>query len=252
MGRKQLTFRDDVVYLAFRAFMAGAGSLPLALTRPVIGIAGRLAMALNRRDRRRSRTHLRIAFPELEEGEIRSLLRANARHFGMVAAELAWLGSAAPAQVLSLCSASGSEHLRDAVNAGNGATLVTGHCGNWEMLNAWLGAAGFPMTIAVRDIYDERLHMPRHEKTRVELISLEDMPDKGKGKIDHPPRGSKDCSDAVAGVVLGLVTRRETYFRHGVSLSKIPESVQEVLARNQKMREVEQRAQTHLQHEPMH
>jgi len=34
---------------------------------------------------------------------------------------------------------------------------MTAHCGNWEMLNAWLGAVDIPMTVAVRDIYDPRL-----------------------------------------------------------------------------------------------
>jgi len=84
-------------------------------------------------------------------------------------------------------------------------------------------------------IYDERLQIPLHKKLGIELIGLEDLRE-NKGKIDHPPRGSKDCSDALAGVVLGLTTRREIYFKHGVSMSRIPESVQQILARNQEMR----------------
>jgi len=84
-------------------------------------------------------------------------------------------------------------------------------------------------------IYDERLQMPLHKKIGIELIGLEDLRE-NKGKIDHPPRGSKDCSDALAGVVLGLTTRREIYFKHGISMSRIPESVQQILARNQEMR----------------
>lgn len=76
-------------------------------------------------------------------------------------------------------------------------------------------------------IYDKRLLMPMHQKLRTEFISLEDVPE--SGKIDHPPRGSKDCSDAVAGVVRGLLTRREVYFRHGISLSRIPDSVRMLL-----------------------
>jgi len=72
-------FRDEVVFRAFRGFMAGFGRLPLALTRPIGSVLGTLAMALNPRDRRRSRDHVRIAFPELEETRVRELLRANDR-----------------------------------------------------------------------------------------------------------------------------------------------------------------------------
>lgn len=88
-------------------------------------------------------------------------------------------------------------------------------------------------------IYDHRLHMPHHVKTQSELLALEEVREKTRVKIDHPPRGSKDCSDALAGVVRGLVTRRELYIRHGVSLSRIPDSVQEVLTRTQRMRQAE-------------
>jgi hypothetical protein len=103
-------------------------------------------------------------------------------------------------------------------------------------------------------IYDQRLHLPFHEKTRDEFLALEDYPD--TGKIDHPPRGSKDCADAVAGVVVGLVTRRELYIRNGVSLSRIPDSVQQALTRNENMRYQEDRAVDSLRpptdNEPMH
>ena len=131
--------------------------MPLNLTRRACSHLGVLAMALNPRDRRRSRDNLRIAFPDLDETGIRRLLRANAKHFGALAAEVAWLGRASTDDVLKLCAATGIDHLWRAIDSGPGAVLITGHCGNWEVLNAWLGASGIPMTIAVRDLYDPRL-----------------------------------------------------------------------------------------------
>ena len=51
------------------------------------------------------------------------------------------------------------------------------------------------------------------------------------GLIDHPPNFSKDCSDAVAGVVFGLTYRREVWVRHGVPMrdifQKIADKVEE-------------------------
>ncbi len=157
MSARPHQFRDDVVYHAFRIFLAVGGRLPLTLTRPVASSLGILAMALNPRDRRRSRDNFRIAFPDLDETGIGQLMRANAKHLGTLAAEAAWLGQASPSDVLDSCTATGIDHLWRAIDTGPGAVLITGHCGNWELLNAWLGASGIPMTIAVRDIYDPRL-----------------------------------------------------------------------------------------------
>ena len=66
-------------------------------------------------------------------------------------------------------------------------------------------------------LYDGRIEAPTHDKLLEELQSLE--LDAKKGKIDHPSKnGSKDISDALAGVVYGLTRRREVWAHHQVSL----------------------------------
>ncbi len=149
--------RHELLYHAFRVFLGGAGTLPLAVTRPLGRQIGVAALALASRDRKRARAHLRIAFPDRSESEIRSLLLAFARHLGLLLAEVSWLWRASPYQVMKLCSIEGLEHLRGALDEGRGAVLVTGHCGNWELLNARLCVAGIPMTIAVRGLKDPRV-----------------------------------------------------------------------------------------------
>lgn len=57
--------------------------------------------------------------------------------------------------------------------------------------------------------YEGRIELPEHTHCLTELLSLEK--DNKTGKIDHPPQGSKDVSDAVAGVVYGLTMRREIW-----------------------------------------
>lgn len=63
-------------------------------------------------------------------------------------------------------------------------------------------------------MYENRVMIPKHVKCQRELLSLEH--DVRRGKVDHPPKGSKDLSDALAGVVHGLSTRREALAEHGV------------------------------------
>jgi hypothetical protein len=73
-------------------------------------------------------------------------------------------------------------------------------------------------------LYDGLLEYPRHMKLLKELSALEDDPK--TGKIDHPViDGSKDCSDALAGVVWGLLTRVDLWRKHKIPPQMIPEWV---------------------------
>jgi hypothetical protein len=66
--------------------------------------------------------------------------------------------------------------------------------------------------------YDGRVRAPRHDKALSEIVRLER--DSQSGLIDHPPNFSKDCADAVAGVVYGLTYRREPWVRYGVPINR--------------------------------
>jgi len=75
-------------------------------------------------------------------------------------------------------------------------------------------------------MYANRVKAPQHTVCQTEILRLER--DTRTGKIDHPPDGSKDCSDAMAGVVYGLTMRREIWSMHNVPFNQIYQSVKEV------------------------
>lgn len=63
---------------------------------------------------------------------------------------------------------------------------------------------------------DRRIAIPSHKRLIDELRFLEW--DEFKGKVDHPPKKSKDLSDSLAAVVYSLSMRREIWFReHNIS-----------------------------------
>lgn len=68
--------------------------------------------------------------------------------------------------------------------------------------------------------YDDRIEVPDCLKLRKELAGLEK--DVKTDKVDHNPHGSKDISDALAGVVYGLTMRREVWAHFGVNVRAIP------------------------------
>jgi len=72
-------------------------------------------------------------------------------------------------------------------------------------------------------IYELRLDMYEYEVFTSEITTLQDRTlDNGKPPIDHPPKKSKDCSDAVCGVTSRLAEIKEE-LRPGVTSSMILE-----------------------------
>ncbi len=91
------------------------------------------------------------AFPELSESQVHSLARRAYAHLGRSSIETALLPSIGQKGVLAMVEAvDGFELVEDAMSRGNGAILVTGHLGNWELAGAYVAARGVPMDVIVR------------------------------------------------------------------------------------------------------
>lgn len=89
-------------------------------------------------------------------------------------------------------------------------------------------------------LYEDRIVLPPHQKCELELASLEK--DVKKGKVDHPPHGSKDVADALAGVAFGLMMRREIWSYHKIPTGSIPLHVLNMLKSKDKSKEQVQTA----------
>lgn len=98
-----------------------------------------------------------------------------------------------------------------------------------------------PYDILKTAIVDGRVRAPEHARAYKELSSLER--DSKKDKIDHPPGGSKDVADCMAGVVHGLTMRREVWAAHGVDPSQVPASVLETIRRSNEREAADARRQ---------
>lgn len=81
-----------------------------------------------------------------------------------------------------------------------------------------------PYLVLKSAVMDGRIEAPKHDRALSEMQRLEfHVQEK---KIDHPPAGSKDCTDAMAGVAFGLMTRKEVWARHKV-LAKLPTALRQ-------------------------
>jgi len=150
--------RDTIAYSILRVILAIGGRLPLAVNRFLGRIVVRFAFLFLKRDKRRMREHMAIAFPENDEKEMRRLMRRCTDHFGQVLGEVAWLWGADAAEVERLVEIEGLEHISEELAKGRGGILITGHIGNWELFNARMAIAGIPYMLAVRELDDPRMN----------------------------------------------------------------------------------------------
>ncbi len=121
------------------------------------GALGRLAWGLSRRDRRRALEHLAIAFPELPAPARRDLGRDSFRHLGTMLGECLWARARDGEQVAREVEIEGWDEI-ERLRAGRRPILiVTGHCGNWELLAAALNLRGLGMAVIARELEDPGL-----------------------------------------------------------------------------------------------
>lgn len=139
-----------LLFYAFRALELLFKILGPTLSRQ-IGIAiGALAGLILLRERRLAAANLALALPATSFAERHRIRAAAFRHFGESAAELLHIERA-----LAGITLSGVEILKTTA-AEQGALVVSGHMGNWEVLAAAVARAGVPLTVIAKRIYDWR------------------------------------------------------------------------------------------------
>lgn len=133
------------------------GRRRLATVQRVGRTLGRLAWGLGRRDRRRAVEHLAVAFPDLPAGERRALARRSFLHLGTHLAETLHLAGVGCAEVERYVEVEGWERVEALRAAGRPVVILTGHCGNWELLAALINCRGLAMEVVGRRLEEPGL-----------------------------------------------------------------------------------------------
>jgi Kdo2-lipid IVA lauroyltransferase/acyltransferase len=91
------------------------------------------------------------AFPELDHRGVVDLARASYRHLGRTFVETALLDTLGADGIQRLVeNVEGWDAVEDVMGKGNGAIMVTGHVGNWELAGAYVAARGIPLDAIAR------------------------------------------------------------------------------------------------------
>lgn len=141
------------VYAAIRAAVATLATGDLEANVARARALGRFYARVERKRFNRTVDTLRVAFPDMPDGELRTHAVQAYEHLFTLAVETAY----APRL---LTPDSWSSHVRlgnlsgalKELLSGRPCVLITGHCGNWELLGSTLALLGFPMHALYRPL----------------------------------------------------------------------------------------------------
>ena len=119
-----------------------AGALPESARDAAGGALGFVAGDVARIRRDLVESNIRRAFPEKDADWHRRIARESYRHLGREALAMVALGARSADEIRERTPITGWERLKQAIDAGRGVVVVTGHFGNWELAAASLAVRG--------------------------------------------------------------------------------------------------------------
>lgn len=127
-------------YLAVLGVLVVLGRLPLGVTFRLGGLLGLAAWVVLPGYRRLAFRNMRVALgPDVDEREIRRLVRGHFRTFGSNLFSVPRLARMRREDVESRVEGRGFEHLRAAIDRGRGVVVAISHIGNWELYAQLIG-----------------------------------------------------------------------------------------------------------------
>ncbi len=135
--------------------IAGAVGLE-RMRRLVAGIISLIAGWIGE-PRRLALEHMAQALPELSPDERESTVRAMFRNLGRSVVEILLFDQVAR-DLDRHVRAEGLEVMDEALAEGHGVVAITGHIGNWELLAAFFGLKGYPVTVIATPVKGDGLN----------------------------------------------------------------------------------------------
>ena len=137
-------------YLAALTGLGLARSLPASVGNAIGVGLGRLVHTLLTSRRRLAYDNMKQALgADLDEAQLRGLVRSVFEHTGRTLMELGRFGKLGAEGIRGIIDPDGIAPLRAALEGGRGAILTSAHFGNWELMGVYPAAYGIPTDIVV-------------------------------------------------------------------------------------------------------
>lgn len=152
MAPRSQRLRSSLLAALLRLLSAVFGRLSWTTAQRIGRGIGSLGWRISKRDRRRALDHLALAFPALSPEDRARLGRDCFRHHGTSLAECLHLLRHDCAAVRAAVDVRGWEEVERVRAAGRPVLILTGHCGNWELLAALINCLGLGMAVVARPL----------------------------------------------------------------------------------------------------
>ncbi len=200
------TLQINLEYMIARSLLATFAVLPLRLALSTGSILGRFGYYFSGRLRRTGLRNLELAFPELDAGRRKDLLRGCFQNLGRLLGVFSHLGKASPKALQAMIECEGLEHLRAAEESGRGVILFTGHIGAWELSSFGLSLLGHPLSFLVRRI----------DNPKIEAVVERSRTRRGNLTIDKRSAAREMLQLLQGGGTLGILVDLNTLDREGI------------------------------------
>src|SRR5216683_298662 len=149
--------KEWLEYAAVWAILKMLGALPRGVARSFAAMVARLLYAMMPRLRRTAEFNLRLAFPEWDASERKTVIRGMLRNLGWMAAEFAWFPKHSKENIEDVVVLDGHENFLEGHRRGKGVLYLTGHIGAWELSSFAHALYGFPLHYMARRIDNARI-----------------------------------------------------------------------------------------------
>lgn len=207
MPKDKSRLQINLEYLLARIIIGAFGLLPLQTSLKAGAWFGRLFGRLAAKKLTRvGLKNLEIAFPDSSEAERRKILRGCFESLGRQLALVSHFPHLSPARLPEILSVEGIENCATAYSGKRGVVYFSGHFGGWEATYLAISAAGFPVSVLVRQI-DNPLVEAFVDKLRTGF---------GTRTIDKKKSGREMVRRLKSGEILGILADLNMQEHEGV------------------------------------
>jgi KDO2-lipid IV(A) lauroyltransferase len=153
-----IALRHRLEYGLVLAVRAVVRVVPDAVARGLGTLIGLTFYAFDPGHRRLAVAQLHMAFPLRSQAECRAIARSTFAHFGRLLVLLLKFTTLTPQQVRDRVDFEGDERVREALAAGKGAIVFSGHFGYWELQGLAHALVLPPMSVLARPLDNPYLH----------------------------------------------------------------------------------------------
>ncbi|MBM4166170.1 MAG: hypothetical protein FJ218_04520 [Ignavibacteria bacterium] len=151
--------RYQLEFLGYKFLEVILNKIPISSVQVIGKICGRFFYHLLSSRKKIAEKNLQTAFPEKSKNEVRILTRCSFENIGMTIFEFLRLKKTSIEQLEKTILFDDSNFFSKIHSKKNGAVLLSGHIGNWELLAARVGVSlSHPLIVIIKTQHNEKVN----------------------------------------------------------------------------------------------